>query len=551
VNPHEQNNGRFDADTFEIRASLRSITNAVRHHRLLVLLTCVASLALTSFYIYAWPPVYSVEATLMAEPDYDYQRDTFYTGWRIFRKDEARTEVELVTSGQVLAEVVRQEQLTYDDVYHPFFSHAAYLWEKSFVGRQYRKAKAVIFGSESDADAPSAEDLEMGRTIAGLAAGVDLAPVGESNVGRLTVRGPSRRVATIANTILDVYLARRVARHQAEARSSYEALQGQVEKASSELKALSQQRVAFAEQHRLTFDFQKEGLEVAKLAELETTLAATRARIASEEASLREVEAQLAVEPPTRTITTVSEVNTLRENTRAKRLELQILLIDRRERFREDSPEIQEIKKGLDQLDALASSLSETVEKATTEGLNVVRQNLLAKQTELRTDLEGARAGLAVMQETAAQMQQRLAAMPALQNDLLDMDRDLAAASEKYKQLLVKQGQALVSLSTTEATIQSIRIVDYAVTPGNKAWPKPKYLYPGSLLIGLLLGIGLALVKSQTSGRILREHVEHGRGALPLYGMVGTATTSQHILLTPHGNGGGGRSSRSSETASL
>jgi uncharacterized protein involved in exopolysaccharide biosynthesis len=551
VNPHEPSNGRVDADTFEIRASVRSITNAVRLHRHLVLLTCVASLALTTCYIYAWPDVYSVEATIMAEPDYDYQRDTFYTGWRIFRKDEARTEVELVTSGQVLAEVVKKERLTYDDVYHPFFSHAAYLWEKSFVGRQYRKAKMLIFGSELDADAPRAEDLEMGRIVAGLASGVDLAPVGESNVGRLTVRGPSRRVAKIANTLLDTYLERRVARHQTEARSSYEALQDQVEKASNELKVLSEQRVAFSERHRLTFDFQKEGLEVAKLAELETSLAAMRAKIASDEASLREVEAQLAIEPPTRTITTVSEVNTLRESTRAKRLELQIMLIGKQARFREDSPEVQEIKKGLDELDALAANLSETVAKATTEGLNVVRQNLLAKQTELRTDLEGARAGLAVIKETAVQMKQRLAAMPALQNDLLDLDRDLAAASEKYKQLLVKQGQALVSLSTIPATIQSVRVVDYAVTPGNKAWPKPKYLYPGALLIGFVLGVGLAILKSQTSGRILREHVEHGRGALPLYGMVGAAIDDAHMLMVPHGNGGGARSSRSTETASI
>jgi uncharacterized protein involved in exopolysaccharide biosynthesis len=544
VNQHESFNGRNDADTFEIRASLRSIMDAARHNRRLVLLTCIASLAIVSLYVAVWPPVYTAEATIMAEPDYDYQRDSFYTGWRIFRKDEARTEIELVTSGQVLAEVVRREGLTYDDVYHPFFAHAAYLWEKSYVGRQYRKVKASIFGDPSDADAPSAADLELGRTVASLAAGLDLAPVGESNVGRLKVKGPSRRVAKIANTVLDVYLERRVARHQAEARSSYEVLQSQVANASRELDALSQQRVAFSQKHMLTFDFQKEGLDVAKLAELENSMVATHAKIASDEASLREVEAQLAIEPQTRTISTVSEVNGLRENTKAKRLELQMALITQRERFREDSPEVQELQRALGQLDTLAGGLAETVEKATTQGLNIVRQDLLAKQTTLRTDLAGARASLAVMQESASAMRARLTAMPALQNELQELDRNLAAASEQYKQLLVKKDQAQVSLATAGGTIQSIRVVDYAVTPGSKIWPKPKLLYPGALVLGLVLGVALAVIKSETSGRILREHVEHGRGALPLYGMVAVAPTGR-ILLAPsghaatHGNGHG------------
>ena len=61
--------------------------------------------------------------------------------------------------------------------------------------------------------------------------------------------------------------------------------------------------------------------------------------------------------------------------------------------------------------------------------------------------------------------------MPGLQNELLDMDRDLAAASERSKQLLVKQGQAEISLATSGGTIQSVRVVEYAVMPGEKHGP--------------------------------------------------------------------------------
>jgi uncharacterized protein involved in exopolysaccharide biosynthesis len=518
-----KDHGHADADTFDIRASLRSIGDAANNNRMLVALTCLFTLALTALYIHVWPATYTVEAKIMSEPDYDYQRDTFYTGWYIFRKDEARTELELVASGPVLAEVVNREKLTYDDVYHPFVAQVSLFWERSWVGKNYRKLKQAIFSSEEDPGGPTPEQMEFGRTVAGLASGVELSPVGESNVGRLTVKGPTRDAYKVANTLIDVYLAGRVDRHKAEAQSSYDLLKEQVAKASEEMKELSDERVNFSERHKLMFDFQKEGLEVSKLTQLETGIADARVKIASEEASLREINKQLETEPAVKTVSTVSELNVLRENTKLKRLEAQINLLQSRSRFSEQSPEVREGVRELEKLDALAAELSEKVEKVTTEGLNMVRQDLLAKRSALQADLEGARAGLAVMDQTRADMQARLRSVPGLQNELQDMDRDLAAASEKYKQLLVKQGQAEVSLATSGGTIQSVRVVEYAAMPGDKTWPKPKYLYPGGLLLGLIAGIGLALLKSHASGRILREHVEHGRGAVPLYGTIAVA----------------------------
>src|SRR5450432_3445082 len=202
-------NGQYaNADSFDVRSSLRSISAAVRHNKGLVLITCVVTLLLVTLYVYVWPPIYKAEATVMAEPDYDYQRDTFYTGWDVFRKDEARTEVELMTSGPVLAEVVKREKLTYDDVYHPFFSQVTYFWEKSWVGSHYRAAKKMLFTSK-DKDAPNPADLEFGRIVADLSTGVSIDPVADSNVGKLNVKGPSRRVAAIANTLMNVYLSER------------------------------------------------------------------------------------------------------------------------------------------------------------------------------------------------------------------------------------------------------------------------------------------------------------------------------------------------------
>ncbi len=537
MNGNGHTNGRSNeweyADSFNVKASLRSIAEAAQHYRLMVLSTCVLTLGLVALYIYAWPPIYSVEATIMSEPDYDYQRDTFYTGWDVFRKDDPRTEIALITSGPVLGEVVKRENLTYDDVYHPVLSQLSYFWEKSWVGRNYRAVKKMIFSDHDDKDAPSQADLDFGRTVVDLSAGIDMSPVGESNVGKLKVKGPSRKVARIANTLMDVYLAGRIERHLAEAQSSYDTLKEEVAKSGKELKVLSDRRVVYSEKNSLFFDFQKENMEVAKLTDLEASIASSRMRIAAMEASLREVEKQLAKETPTRTTATVFEINTVRESTKLKRVELQATLIAARDRYREDSPEVKEILGDLSKLDALIAESSEKVEKGTTEGLNMAREQLTSSRNGLRTELEGSRAGLAVMEETAVRMRSRLAAVPALQDALMALDRELAAATEKFKQLLVKQGQAAVSLATSRGTIQSVRVVEYATPPGEKTWPKSKYLYPSGLLVGLMLGVGAAVLRSTMSGRILREHVEHGRGAVPLYGTISIATEARPFKVAP------------------
>jgi len=520
-----------DADSFDVRASFRSISEAIRHQKMLVLLTCVVTLAGVALYVYIWPPIYNAEVTVMAEPDYDYQRDSFYTGWDVFRKDEARTEVELMTAGPVLLEVAKREKLTYDDVYHPFLSQVSYFWEKSWVGRHYRAIKKKLFPPE-DKDAPSQEDLELGRIVGDLSAGVVVEPVADSNVGKLRVKGPSRRVSSIANTVMDVYLAQRSERHHKEAQQSLKVLQEQVTEAAKAVKEVADRRTVFSQKNMLAFDFQKESLEVTKLTELEANIATSKQKMASLQASLGEVEKQLAKEPPVKTTSTVYEINSVRESAKLKRMDIQTALIQARDHYREDSPEIKEMLGDLAKLDALIAESSEKVEKVTTEGLNSLEQQLMANRNSMRVELLGIQAGLNVTEVTAARIRERLAVVPTMQNTLNAMDRDLAAASDKYKQMLVKEGQASMSVATSRATMPSIRVVEYAVPPGDKSWPKVKYLYPIALLTGLLLGLFAAVIRTYTSGRILREHVERGRGNAPLYGTIAVAAQGRSVVVT-------------------
>lgn len=509
---------RRDTDMFNIRQSARALYHSTLHHKTLALAVCALTLALATLYYFVWPPTFKAKATLMAEQDADLARDSFYFTWNTFRKDNPRTEVELITSASVLGEVIAREKLTYDDVYHPPLSHLAYLWEKSTVGKWYRSVKYWLVPPPSDVLTP--DELDVARTINDMAAGIAVSTVGESNVGQLTMKGPSRRVAKIANTLIDVYLVQRNERHDSEASKALTVLQEQVARAEQELKKAEDQRLAYAESQGLILEFEKESRNVIQLAETETNLATNRMKMSTLDAMLREIDRQLDGEPVSRTSATEFELNTLRENLKLKRAEFQVVLIQAEQRYRQDSPEVREIKDNIAKLDTMVAGSSERIERMVTEQLNPMRQELLSKRNALWTDLEGLRAGTVALEETAQSLRERLERVPAMQSWILRLSREVIASQAKYLELRVKLSQAEVSLATGRLAMPSLRVVDYATPPPHRSWPLAKILLPAALLFGLFLGVVAAQVKSLIVGRVRWMDVETRHAPLPLYASI-------------------------------
>lgn len=515
-----------DPDTFDVRGTVERIIVATRNNKYLVLGVCLAVLVLTVIYVYVWPPIFKVEASLVAERDTDAARDAFYVNWNIFRKDDSRTEIELITSASVLKEVVQEQHLTFDDVYHPMMSQLLYFWEKSWIGKHYKAVKASILGAEKQ-DIPPDQVL-LGKTIADLAAGITVIPVGDSTMGKLSLKGPNKKVTTTANAIIDTYLKQRAQTHLDEAERSYGILRTETDIAHQELEDIGQKRVAYAEKNGLTFDFQREVALVKQRADMEGTMEAERARMKSIEASLQEIEAELAKEPITTTISKTMETNSVREAAKMKRLEMESVLIATREKYREDSPEVQQLASELARLDAVIARTDESVQRASTEGLNSVRQELLTNKNTLTVQLAGARSELAALEANDATVAHSLQNVPDKQNTLHDFDRDYNVAQEKYQVLMQKAEEAHVSIATTKAAMPSVRVVDYAPPVGKESWPKTKLLYPAAVAFGLILGVFAALIKQWIRGRVLQ--VDLAQRAVPIYSVIGIDVSEMPLV---------------------
>jgi uncharacterized protein involved in exopolysaccharide biosynthesis len=526
-------NGHSETDMFDVGGVFRFFSEAVRHHLFLVFFTCAATLAVVVWYHAVWPPVYTATAQLVAERDLDPSRDQFYASWQVFRKEDPRNEIALFTAGPVLRDVIAKQNLTYDDVYHPFMSHVGYLWEKSWLGTRYTSFKNSLLG---EPDVPQSVK-DAGRVMEGLKASIDLTLEGDSNVANVSVKGPTARVHEITNTLVNSYLAHRKERQTREARTAFEVLTEEARKAEVELAAVRDGREVFSMENGLLMDFQKETQDVRELTGLETNMASNRSKIAALEASLNEVNTRLQTQAPEQVLASVREVNSVREAARLKRLELQSSLLAMQGKYRDDSPEIRDLKADIGRLDEVIAREPEQVQRSVTSGVNTVYQQLMASRVTLMSDLEGARSALANEQQTRQQMLDRLTLLPEMTGKALDLQRAYDLAKEKYQRLLFRRMEAEVSASSAAAVAASVQVVDYAVPPTGKAWPRLKYLYPGALLVGLGLGVITAVLRTLTSGRLMRSHMDTGRIAAPVYATVGTDRRSRFLTVVSRQSG--------------
>lgn len=519
MNAPSSPNGLQEPDSFDVKNSLLMVWDAAIHNKLLVAAVTVATLALVIVYVVLWPPIYLVQATVVVERDTDPARDSFYANWNVFRKDDARTEIELMTSGRVLKEVIEKENLKYDDVYHPFTSHAKYLWEGSWLGRRYKGTKEFFFGKPVTPDA-TPEQIELGKTLVDFKKGINIHPVGDSNLGVVTVKGPTPRVADVANTLVDTYMRHREERHFTEAKRANDILSEEVTRAGGELDTAAAARLDFSQGRLLAFDFQKEMQELKDLTDLEAAIGRRRAEVAKLAASLGEIDRMLVEQPETQKVQSVFELNTEREALKLKRMELESALALKSARYQESSPEISELRMDIASIQALIDAAPVMIEKATTEGVNTLRQDLLLRRNVVRAELEGGRAELGAMQTNAVRLRNHLATVPAQQQELRDLERDYALAQEKYAALAMKRAQTSISLATSRAAMPSMRVVDHASEPGGKWWPRNKVLFPATLMMGFGLGIAAAVVKTLFDGRISRATLAGGGSALPVYSTI-------------------------------
>lgn len=526
-----------DLDDFDVRGGLRQLLSSIHGHRILILLCGLASAGLMQAYFKLYPPIYEGRVMVLSEGDEDVVRDEYYKIWSTFRKNDLDSDIELATATPVVRRVVEKLGLKYDDVYHPPLAHTVYLWEQSWIGKQYRKVKEWFFPKEPDPYALSPEMSELARTVRDFKAGASLSPVPGSYIGNMVVRGPSPRVAEFANTLVDEFIADRRRQFAEEAREAYESLSREVEKARQAFQKTQTAIAEFETRNALMLGFKKEEALVGHWVELGLVISKLEAQLASQEKALEVVTAELAEEPEELDLSSTDQASDVKDEMRAQLFQYRNTLRQTRARMREDSPEVRELQALIAETEASIEREPDKRSHASTRAKN--ENHLLLRQTRqnLLKTMAGTRAELETKRGTYATLGEQLAALPKqkVESDLLQ--QDLNTSGTRHKLLRERLMMAEVSLATAQSAPSTFKVIDYALPPGKPVWPKTKLFMIVAILLGVLAGVGFGLFLDMISNVATRERLAV-RQDLPVFGTIEMHATSRDASAPRHAGTG-------------
>ena len=92
-----------------------------------------------------------------------------------------------------------------------------------------------------------------------------------------------------------------------------------------------------------------------------------------------------------------------------------------------------------------------------------------------------------------AQLNKKISQMPQTQQEILRLTRDVQSGQEIYMQLLNRQQELGISKAST---VGDVRIIDNAETANAPVAPKKALIIAASLLLGLIVSVGLVLLKA-------------------------------------------------------
>lgn len=509
-----------EADSFQIRASLEAIVQSLKLHRWLVLACVVLTTSLVIAYMAIWPPTFEAEVLVSADAGEDPQRNAFYQGWNIFRKDTLIDEATLMTAPPVLKEVIRRMDLRYDEVYHPFTSYAVHLWGESWVGRAYRSVKHTIFPPAVSPYAPSAKELEYAKVLKDLKEGVRVQQVGEASIGVLMVKGSTQRVSEIANTIVAVYLEQRRARFVGEAQDAYKSLQQETDKALEQLRQAEADIKQFYADNGMLLLFEKERSQIGQLLELDSQVTDLEAQVAASRNEMAVIDRELSSEG-----VQLGANRVYRDNANKDRLvRLEIQLADANQLYQPNSPEVRDLEEQIALAKAgLGGGAGQPVMRnmlSISEAYEVARR----KKLELNAKLQGDMATLRVKRAEYAELQAMLNSLPRQTQVNRELERRQLKHESTYRSLNEKLTMAEVSMATAKSAPSSMRVIEPASPPEKPRWPNSKLLVLVGMLSGLLIGVVAALLFDLLLPRVNRHRLLAQAGDYRLFAVVGNDT---------------------------
>ena len=462
--------------------------------RRVVVLACLAAVVLaTVVYSFLATPEYLATATVQIErqgPDILTFKDVLSVDAAGYQ-DFYQTQYKILQSRAVLRLAVERIDL----VNRPEYAGRT----RSPASRVKSRVAALFAAEEPDGDA---QDGGMSEAVEFLAGGLSIQPVRKSHLVRVSFLDRDPELASeIADAVVEAYQQFNLeARYSTTAQAS-EFLTKQVAELQAEItekeRRLQEYRV---EKNILDVRDDTEGIASQALAALNGQHVAAKGRLALAEARF------VAVRDSTADALPEVMKSPLIAQLRQQHAEIERRHSRMSERFRPDWPALRELAEALD-------TASDRLESETRTIAHQVRSVAEADYEKARAEVRFLARRLDEQKSEVQQIEQETVEYAGLKAEI-ETQRDF------LDDLLNRQSQTEISDRLRDTQTSNIRLVDRAQPPERPLKPRKLKNLAGSLLVGLLFGVGMALLFDHLDYTVKNEQEIERLSGLSVLGRI-------------------------------
>jgi chain length determinant protein EpsF len=390
------------------------------------------------------------------------------TGWQPPVMTALSTQMDIIRSERVGAEVVRRLSLTAD----PALRRA---WEDSLAAA----APANAGPSETDR-MPALPSALQAWLVGQVLAAMEVKPARDSDVLSITVRWSSaEQAAALANAFAQAYLDTSVGLRADQARRYSGFFEGRVREARLQLEQVQARLSTFQRARGVVVGDERVDVETARLNELSSQFTLLQAVVA--ESGSRQTQSQGAAADRLQEVLSHPALLGLRADLTRAEARMQ----EFNDRLGDNHPQVFEAR---GQVSLLRSRL-EAETRRVAGGAAVSNTINRQRESDMRTALEAQR--------------QRVMNLKAVRDEALVLARDVDSAQRAYDGLQARLQQTSLESQATQGQAHLLSAAPVPLTPTSPSW---------TLRAGLALGLGLALALGTVA---LVERVD-ARARLPV-----------------------------------
>ncbi|GAB6190165.1 exopolysaccharide transport family protein [Marinitoga arctica] len=451
----------MEPEIYEEELTLEDIIHIFKKRFWWFFLTVVITVALTLVYLFTTTPIYEASVTLKIESQQSSSISDIFSSQLTSSRPEISTEVELIKSRTNIEKVINDLNLV-----------------------EYFKNKVE--------DEKAKKEINKYNIIKTLSEMITVSPVKDTNIVKISVQSDDPELAkNIANKLAEVYNEFLKTLSKNEYTVKREFIEEQIPKVESDLKAAEEKIRKFKENNKV-FLLDEEAKNILsftleydrQINQYNLQLQETQAKIKAFNDLLKKVDEKII---SSETISTNPFVNQLK----SKLIDYKVELAGLTNIYPETDPKVKEIKDKIAETEKLLKDEVSKIISSQVQTINPAYQDIYLQLVEAQYTNEIIKATIQSLTKLKETYNEKFAKLPLLEQQLLELERDVKVKENLYTLLLEKLEETRIAEA---GVIGTAKLIDSAIVPDKPIKPNKKLTAAIGGVLGIFLGILVAFI---------------------------------------------------------